>query len=253
MKKLLLFTLLTGATGLYAQSKATAAVSLTAGMTAKLELNSDTSIATLTLTGPSDRWFALQLGSFTNQGGMAEGMDVVYWDGTTLVDAVQLGLGSPPTVDTNDWTSTSTVAGTTRTVVATRAFDTGSADDYTFVYDNTDIDFAWAKAASATNTMSFHGTNRGYDLNNTFSEVLSTPTFSLKNLVVYPNPVQNILTVSYSEAITNISIINMLGQTVISKNANTDKVEIDTSGLQNGSYVLKVSTADGEASMKVIK
>lgn len=100
MKKLLLLTaLLAGAAGTYAQSKATAVVNLTTGMTAKLELNSATSTATLTFTGPSDRWFALQIGSFTNSGGMQSGTDVVYWNGTTLVDGKQNGLGDPPSAD----------------------------------------------------------------------------------------------------------------------------------------------------------
>lgn len=170
MKKILLLTaLLLGAAGAHAQSKATAVVNLTTGMTAKLELNNATSTATLTFTGPSDRWFALQIGSFTNSGGMQEGADVVYWNGTTLVDAVHNGVGAVPTIDTNSWTSSSTVSGTTRTIIATRAFNTGSSDDFTFVYADANIDFAWAKASSATNTLNNHGGNRGYSLNNAFA------------------------------------------------------------------------------------
>lgn len=171
MKKLLLLTtLLLGAAGLHAQSKATAVVSLTTGMTAKLELNSATSTATLTFTGPSDRWFALQIGSFTNSGGMQEGTDVVYWNGTTLVDGNQNGLGAAPSADaTNDWSSTNSVSGTTRTIVATRAFSTGSSDDFTFVYSDINVDFAWAKGSTATNSLITHGTNRGYSLNNAYT------------------------------------------------------------------------------------
>jgi hypothetical protein len=139
-------------------------------MTAKIELNSTTSIATLTFTGPSDRWFALQIGSFASGGGMQEGTDVVYWNGTTLVDASQNGIGSPPSPDAvNDWTSSNTVSGTTRTIIATRAFSTGSAEDFTFVYSDINIDFAWAKGSTATNTLISHGNTRGYSLNNAYS------------------------------------------------------------------------------------
>ncbi|PZR19951.1 MAG: hypothetical protein DI539_12275 [Flavobacterium psychrophilum] len=171
MKKLLLLTaLLAASAGAYAQSKATAVVNLTTGMTAKLELNNATSTATLTFTGPSDRWFALQIGSFTNSGGMQDGTDVVYWNGTTLVDGNQNGLGSAPSADaTNDWTSSNSVSGTTRTIIATRPFNTGSADDFTFVYSDINIDFAWARGSSATNSLITHGTNRGYSLNNAFT------------------------------------------------------------------------------------
>jgi len=181
MKKLLLITsLLMGTAALHAQTKATAAVALTTGMTAKLELNSATSVATLTFTGPSDRWFALQIGSFANGGGMQEGTDVVYWNGTTLVDASQNGVGASPSPDAvNDWTSSSTVSGTTRTITATRVFNTGSAEDFTFVYSDANIDFAWARASSASNVLVSHGNFRGYSLNNVYTCVApGAPTAS---------------------------------------------------------------------------
>ena len=170
MKKLLLITGLTlGAAAMHAQVKATAVVSLTTGMTAQLELNEETETATLTFTGPSDRWFALQIGSFATGGGMDDGMDVVWSNGTLLVDGVHNGQGLTPSTDTNHWDLVSnTVSGTTRTIVATRDFDTGDINDYEFVYSDTSIDFAWAKNSAAGYVLAGHGANRGYDLNNTF-------------------------------------------------------------------------------------
>lgn len=174
MKKLLLAaSLWLTVLGVQAQSKTTGAVTLGSsgnGMTAQLDLNSATSTATLTFTGPSDRWFALQFGSFANGGGMQSGADMVYSNGTTLVDCHMSGIGVTPSTDTNNWTVTSnTIASGVRTIVATRAFSTGSGDDYTFVYSNTDIDFAWAKSSSASNSLANHGSNRGYALNKTFT------------------------------------------------------------------------------------
>lgn len=171
MKKLLLTAVMAlAATGAFAQSKTTGAVTLTTGMTAKIDLNNDTSTATLTLTGPQDRWIALQFGSFASGGGMQSGTDVVYFNnGTGLVDAHQNGIGSTPSTDTNDWTTTSnTVSGTTRTIVATRAF-AGGTNDFTFNYDDANIDFAWARGSSASYTLANHGSNRGYQLNKAFS------------------------------------------------------------------------------------
>ena len=254
-RKLLISALLLGVAGLHAQTKATAVVTLgNGGMTAKMELNNATTTATLTLTGPSDRWFALQIGNFANGAGMQEGTDVVYWNGTTLVDAVQSGIGGAPTPDTNDWTVTSnTTSGSTRTVVATRAFNTGSADDYAIAYTDANIDYAWARASTATNNLLSHGSSRGYSLNVAFADVLDTPGFTLQNLQVYPNPVIDVLTLSNSEAITEVELINMLGQVVISQKTNSNNVEVNTSQLQNGSYILKVSTAYGTASSKILK
>lgn len=255
MKRILLFTTLLTAGALFAQSKATAVVTLTTGFTAKLELNNTTATATLTLTGPADRWFALQLGSFAQGQGMASGEDAVYWNGTTLVDATMTGVGGPPLEDegTNDWTSTNTVSGNVRTVIATRAFDTGNDDDFAFNYNDANIDFAWARAFSATNDVFFHSNFRGYSMNTPFEEVMDADAFSLKNLSVYPNPVNDALTISYTEDITGVTLINMLGQTVVSQKVNADKAQIDTAGLQNGNYILKVTTARGAASIKIVK
>ena len=85
----LLFILIAGFAN--AQIKSTGNVALGTNMTANMSLNSATSLVTLTLVGPNDRWFAVQFGSFT--GGMQAASDVVYWNGTTLVDAVHVGVG----------------------------------------------------------------------------------------------------------------------------------------------------------------
>ena len=175
MKKLVLFILfMLASLGLQAQSKTTGTVNLLSGMTAELMLDNSTTTATLTFTGPSDRWFALQFGIFpgTSGGGMASGQDVVYYNGTTLVDAVQNGVGATPTTDAvNNWTVTSnTVSGSTRTIVATRAFNTGDTNDHTFVYSAPNIDFAFARSQSASYALAYHGaSNRGYQLNRTFT------------------------------------------------------------------------------------
>lgn len=172
MKQILLFFFYLGSvTFAAAQSKTTGVVNLMTGMTAQLELNSTTSTATLTLAGPSDRWFALQIGSFAGGGGMQAGQDVVYYNGTTLVDAVHNGVGSAPSADAvNNWTVTSnTVSGSTRTIVATRAFSTGSTQDYTIVYSDTSIDFAYARGETASYTLAYHGTNKGYALNKAYT------------------------------------------------------------------------------------
>jgi hypothetical protein len=62
-------------------------------------------------------------------------------------------------------------------------------------------------------------------------------------LLTYPNPVNNILNVSYdkgkSETIT-FSVIDVLGKIVIQKNKLT--TSIDVSSLINGNYFLKVSS-----------
>lgn len=182
MKKILLTGLtFCAAIGLYAQSKTTGVVTLSSNMTAEMLLNDDDDTVTLTFTGPSDRWYALQFGDFSSGAGMQNGTDVVYYNGTTLVDAVHNSIGSAPSADTNNWTvNTNTVSGGIRTIVATRAFNTGDTNDYTFNYSDTNVDFAWARGNGASFALSYHGgTNRGYSINNFFQCVApDAPTAS---------------------------------------------------------------------------
>ncbi len=113
-----------------AQQKETALTTI-GGMKVKINLNSATSLATITMVGPSSKW--LSIGLSTSD--MATNKDVMTY-GTTLLDQYFTSNGhvAPTTDATNNLTVVSnTVAGTTRTIVFTRPFSTGDAKDYTFV------------------------------------------------------------------------------------------------------------------------
>ena len=82
---------------------------------------------------------------------------------------------------------------------------------------------------------------------------LANNQFEFSNLKVYPNPVTSILNVENSEKITKVSIINLLGQELITKNFDDLKTEIDFSGLQSGNYFAKVYSNDSGQVLKIIK
>ncbi|OJX52478.1 MAG: hypothetical protein BGO88_04180 [Flavobacterium sp. 38-13] len=248
-------TLLTVTLGLLAlvvqaQTKTTGTVNLLAGMTAKLDLNSTNSTATLTLTGPSDRWFALQFGSFSNGQGMEAGQDVVYYNGTTLIDAVHNGVGTPPTADTNNWTVTSnTVASGTRTIVATRAFDTASSSDYTFVYANTSIDFAFARMSSASFSLAYHGANRGYQIDVPLAPALGVDDIeAAKKFAIYPNPSSSQFSIRTDEDIKSVVIYDATGK--LAARFSNRKEMLDISSLQSGLYFVEIETTNNETSIE---
>lgn len=86
-----------------------------------------------------------------------------------------------------------------------------------------------------------------------WSPTLSVPGFNTANFKAYPNPVSDILNLSYDQNISDVSIFNLLGQNVVSKTINDTNGAIDMSNLPSGSYLVKV-TADGQAkTIKVIK
>ena len=82
---------------------------------------------------------------------------------------------------------------------------------------------------------------------------LSTNVFDNASFRTYPNPVKDFFNVSYSKEITNISVVNMLGQTVLEKAVNATDTQIDMTSLPTGSYFVKVTVEGNSKTVKVIK
>lgn len=147
----------------FSQTYTTGVVTLsnTAGlvMTAKIDVSTQ---VTLTLTGPAGRWFALGF----NASSMTNGTDVVgvHSSGTlNAFDCNLTGFSAPSTDAQQNWTvSSDAVSAGVRTIVATRALNTGDANDYVFPAIPTSISLIWARSSSASFSYSYHGsTNRG--------------------------------------------------------------------------------------------
>lgn len=147
----------------FSQTYTTGVVTLsnTAGlaMTAKIDVGTQ---VTLTLTGPAGRWFALGF----NASSMTNGTDVVgvHSSGTlSAFDCSLTGFSAPSTDAQQNWTITSdAVNAGVRTIVATRALNTGDANDYIFPAVPSSIGLIWARSSSASFNYSYHGsTNRG--------------------------------------------------------------------------------------------
>jgi hypothetical protein len=84
-------------------------------------------------------------------------------------------------------------------------------------------------------------------------EVVGIDKFTLSNLKVYPNPANNEITVSNSTAISQVTVTNLLGQSVISQKAATDTVQVNLSSLSAGTYILQVIAGNGVSTVKVVK
>lgn len=82
---------------------------------------------------------------------------------------------------------------------------------------------------------------------------LSTQDLDKSNSLVYPNPVKDVLNISYDKKINAVGLYNLTGQQVISKVINAKECKIDTSTLVPGTYLLKVDFNDEEKTVKIIK
>ena len=69
----------------------------------------------------------------------------------------------------------------------------------------------------------------------------------------YPNPVKDVLNLSYDQNISDVAVFNLLGQQVITKSINAASTQIDMSGLAAGSYLVKVTSENQTKTIKVIK
>lgn len=127
-------------------------------MTAQLDIGTN---VTLTITGPSTRWFALGFNA-SGVSGMVMGTDVVsVLNAGTLTSFDQYLASSytmPHTDTQQDWTITSDqVAGGVRTVIATRALSTGDPNDYTFTAAEGTLSLIWAMANQNIFWYAYHG------------------------------------------------------------------------------------------------
>jgi hypothetical protein len=82
---------------------------------------------------------------------------------------------------------------------------------------------------------------------------LSTNGFDNASFRTYPNPVKDFFNVSYSKEITSISVVNILGQSVIEKAVNATDTQINMTTLPTGSYFVKVTAQGNSKTVKVIK
>ena len=178
--KSLLFILLLFSQWSFSQTYTTGVVNLssTAGLSMSVKLDINTNV-TMTLTGPSGRWFALGF----DASAMAGGTDVVGVHAVGLLpnfDAYLTGYGAPASDPQQDWTITSDqVTAGVRTIIATRALNTGDANDHVFTAGPGTISLIWARGNMASFSYAYHGSgNRGI-VNATFSLLQAPPPLSI--------------------------------------------------------------------------
>lgn len=98
----------------------------------------------------------------------------------------------------------------------------------------------------------------GNDVVNTFKigvfdASLSTFSFNLDGFSAYPNPVKDILNLTYTKDISKVSIHNLLGQEIFTKSINASQSKLDLSKLSNGTYIVRVTIDDIVKTIKVLK
>jgi len=118
---------------------------------------------TVTFAGPSDRWLSFGLGTamyntdvFVYSNGKLGALHALGWSDyyNTSISVTNVNKDT-----VQDWVivSTGTVSSGQRTVVATRALNTGDANDVSVNFNASALNLVWARGATSTNTLAYHG------------------------------------------------------------------------------------------------
>ncbi|AFU69391.1 secreted protein with Por secretion system C-terminal sorting domain [Psychroflexus torquis ATCC 700755] len=82
---------------------------------------------------------------------------------------------------------------------------------------------------------------------------LSSVSFDSIELKAYPNPVVNVLNIKSANTIDNVSVYNLLGQTILTVSPNSLETQLDFSNLSKGSYLVEITVGNKKAVKKIIK
>ena len=70
------------------------------------------------------------------------------------------------------------------------------------------------------------------------------------NVSIYPNPANNVINVNAASNINTVEVFNMMGQKVAVIDANDTNVQINTTALSNGMYMMRITTENGVSNQK---
>ena len=92
----------------------------------------------------------------------------------------------------------------------------------------------------------------------TFTLRLSVPglavsDFDFSDFNIYPNPVNDIMNISYDKSISKVAIYNLMGQEVQFQTSATTISEVDMSQLPNGIYMVRFTSESQVKTIKVFK
>ena len=75
----------------------------------------------------------------------------------------------------------------------------------------------------------------------------------MSSLEYYPNPVIDVLNISYSNTISSIEVYNLVGQLVRTTKPNATTTQLDMNGLPTATYLVKVTSEGKTADIKIVK
>lgn len=82
---------------------------------------------------------------------------------------------------------------------------------------------------------------------------LANNSFDNTNFTYYPNPVKNVLNLSYNQNISQVEIFNLLGQKMTSTSFDATTAQVDMTSYTSGIYLVNVTSNNTTKTIRVIK
>ena len=254
MKKITLCIFLLITSFSFSQTYSTGPVVVTAGYTIQFDVDSNSNIVTLTLIGPANQWLGVGPGISAGLGMGNLGDDAIVYNSSGLQDRnMPSGTGTPNLDASQDWNvcpTCDTVDGSTRTVIATRARDTGDSNDFVFPTTSGALPILWAKGSSLS--FGYHGGTRGGVVANL---TLGSEDFEISNFKIVPNPVTSEFSIELPARVetAQMQIFDVLGKQLILNEISKLNSTVDVTGLQSGVYMVRVSNGNSSQTKRIIK
>ncbi|WP_107038634.1 choice-of-anchor V domain-containing protein [Brumimicrobium mesophilum] len=187
--------------------------------------------------------------------------------GTQTLDASNAGLNTEifQSIDGCDSTVNLTLAVETIDNTTSIVGDTLTANQTGATYQWVDCDNGNAAISGAT-SMTFTPMVSGnfaveISLNNcvetsncTFVDLLAIDEFEIESIVVYPNPVNDILEIKNMNQFGEINTITLIDANgKIAKQIAVNSTSVDVEGLESGIYYLRIKGSQGISTIKVVK
>jgi uncharacterized repeat protein (TIGR02543 family) len=84
-----------------------------------------------------------------------------------------------------------------------------------------------------------------------FELITSVGNPTLSGVSLYPNPASTSLRITTSNQIVKVMVMNLLGQTVLTKSVASNNVELDVNSLSEGTYLVQITTTLGQTVHRV--
>ena len=80
---------------------------------------------------------------------------------------------------------------------------------------------------------------------------VNVDNISAESFHIYPNPAREVLHISTASVVEQVRILDVSGRVVFTDQVNSTPYKVDTSGLDNGVYIVQIITEDGISTEKV--